>query len=225
MNRRYSYTPISNLGGNNYYPINDPLTYSINSTIDQSFLHGSSAQSINGQQSKESQLFLSEYGANEWDDFCEIASKNTNTSYPNNFSLLATTKGGDTGIQKTAGDILIYNTAKRKYLKELINGHLEYFPFDPNVANSPLISNWKSNNLGSNNIIPTYAVNPKDIDNDIVMNKILENPVIAYDILINIYNTMKREKTLSQLRGTKLGNLFEYAIYFKSKGGLGLNKT
>ena len=214
------YTPISKFGGNNYYFINDPLTYSINSTIDQNFLHGSSAATINGQQSKESQLFLSEYCSNNWDGFCELASKNTNISYPNNFSILATANGGDSPVQRTAGDILLYNTAKRKYLKQLVNGKIEFTPFDPNVANSPLISYWKSDNLGSNNIIPIYSVDPKIIDNDVVMNKILENPVIAYDILINIYNTMKREGSLVNLKGTKLGNFFTNALYFRNKGGI-----
>lgn len=217
---KYAYTPISKFGGNNYNPINDPLTYSINDTIDQRFLHGSSAATINGQLSKESQLFLSDYCSNNWDDFCELASKNSRTGYPNNFSLLTNNFGGDSIIQRNAGEILLYNTAKRKYLKQLINGHIEYAPFDPNVANSPLISFWKSDNNQTSKIIPIYTVDPKTIDDDIVMNKILEKPVIAADILVNIYNTMKKENTLSQLKGTKLGNLFSYSKFFVDLGGI-----
>lgn len=217
---KYAYTPISKFGGNTYNPINDPLTYSINDTIDQRFLHGSSAVTIDGQLSKESQLFLSDYCANNWDDFCELASKNNRVGYPNNFGLLANNFGGSSTITKTSGEILLYNTAKRKYLKQLINGHIEYMPFDPNVANSPLISYWKSDNFQTSKVIPIYSVDPKTIDDDIVMNKILDNPVIAADILINIYNTMKKDNTLSQLKGTKLGNLFSNAKIFKDMGGI-----
>ena len=70
--------------------------------------------------------------------------------------------------------------------------------------------------------IPEYAVNPLTIDTDIVMNKILMNPTIATNILINIYNTMKRRGTLSGLKNTKLGNFYNtraFNSYFVSKGG------
>lgn len=41
------------------------------------------------------------------------------------------------------------------------------------------------------------------------MNKILDKPVIALDILKRIYVDMKREGTLSQLKGTRIGAFFE----------------
>jgi hypothetical protein len=48
----------------------------------------------------------------------------------------------------------------------------------------------------------------------------LENPKIVMNILINIYNTMKRHGTLSKLRKTKLGQFYNWHPYFKSKGGI-----
>jgi hypothetical protein len=65
-----------------------------------------------------------------------------------------------------------------------------------------------------------FAVNPKTIDADIVMDKLLMNPSSAIDILSNIYNTMKSKKTLASLAGTKLGMFFTHFPMFKSRGGL-----
>jgi hypothetical protein len=44
------------------------------------------------------------------------------------------------------------------------------------------------------------------------MNKILQNPrtiAACQQLFINIYNTMKRKKTLRKLKNTKLGKFFE----------------
>ena len=54
----------------------------------------------------------------------------------------------------------------------------------------------------------SFFKNPKTIDNDIVMDKILAKPQIAIDILINIYNNMKASNMIDDLKNTKLGNYF-----------------
>ena len=97
------------------------------------------------------------------------------------------------------------------------NGEKKYEPFDPTVANSPMISYWTSNNQ---NLIPEYEVNPQTIDKDVVMDKILNKPDIAINILINIYNTMKRKNKLSLLKNTKLGTFYQSQPYFIQKGGI-----
>jgi hypothetical protein len=107
----------------------------------------------------------------------------------------------------TNGDVLIRNTAAKKYIVSLGNCIPRYEPFDPTVANSPMISYWDSGE-GQNNCIPLYAVDPKNVDNDIVMDKILAKPTIAIDILINIYNNMKASGLLIELKNTKLGNYY-----------------
>jgi hypothetical protein len=84
-----------------------------------------------------------------------------------------------------------------------------YEPFDPTIASSPLISYWKPNECTNSSGRPEYSVDPKEIDNDPVMNKILQKPQIALDILKNIYYTMKRNGTLKQLNETKLGNFYK----------------
>ncbi len=214
------YRQISNLGTNEISPANNPLTYCLNATADNRFLHGASATVIDGQNSRKCQLYLSEYCANQWDQFCEVASQNTKRYWPNNW-------GQTDGVQDSlnlglsSGEILIHNTAKRKYLHGMYNCVREYEPFDPNVASSPMISYWvPSNDTYSRNCVPVYRVDPALIDTDPVMNKILARPVIAIDILTNIYNTMQREGTLSCLKGTKLGNWYNNQEIFLAKGGV-----
>lgn len=215
-----NYSTISNLGSNLQSEVDNPLTYCMNNNMDQRFLHGGNAD-VYGQHSRPCQLFMSEYCATKWDSFCEAASYNTNTSFPNNAGSCL----GNTDVSckdLTAGEVLIKNTAARKYLVKMVDMKKTYEPFDPNVANSPLISYWIPTNGCSDQStgIPIYSVNSKTIDSDHVMNKILSKPIIAFDILVNIYNTMKRTGKLKDLRGTKIGNFFITNPYFKSKGGI-----
>jgi len=213
------YKNVSDFGSNAYSAVNNPLTYCLNDNMDQRFLHGGASDTL-GQHSRPCQLFMSEYCADKWDEFCEVASQNANTSYPN--QVQGCTNAGDIACKgMTAGEALIHNTASRKYLHKMHNARKKYEPFDATVASSPMISYWVSDNCSyANSGVPEYVVDPKKIDNDVVMYKILRKPIIAMNILINIYNTMKRYGTLSGLRGTKIGSFYSQHPYFKSKGGL-----
>jgi len=111
----------------------------------------------------------------------------------------------------TAGDVLIANTAARKYLTQMGGPcTLKWQPFDPTVAASPMISMWGGgcNSQGNGGCVPVYEVDPKKIDNDPVMQKILARPSIAWSILVNIYNTAVRKGTLKDLQGTNIHRLF-----------------
>ena len=196
--KNYSYKSISDFGSSD---VNSPLTYCIGNNMEHRFTHGSMAP-IHGNNSPQCQLFMSEYCAVEWDGFCELESKNESTSFP---------------VHQQSGNLLIANTAARKYLIKMHNATEKYVPFDPNVANSHMIKHWVGD---SGSPIPEYAVDPKKIDDDVLMDKILENPNIALHILINIYNTMKRYGTLSELKRTKLGRFYNTYPYFKEKGGV-----
>lgn len=217
-----AYRRITNFGSNAYSPVDNPLTYCLGNTIDQKFLHGSGAITVDGQRSKHCQMYMSEYCADNWDAFCEVASKNTNTDYPNNIGKCEGF-GGVACKGLNEGEILIYNTAAKKYLTSMGNCKRKYEPFDPLVPTSPLISWWVSDTCdysGDSSCVPVYGVNSKEIDSDPVMDKILAKPIIAFEILINIYNTRKRQGTLDQLKGTKLGQFYGVNPYFKSLGGL-----
>ena len=195
-----NYTSIKNFGSNALSEVNNPLTYCLTTDLDNAFMHGGQANILR-RDSRPCQLFLSEYCAQGWDNFCEVASHNQNISFPN------------PPPGTTQGDMLIRNTAERKYLVQMINGQEVFEPFDPVVANSPLISSWRPvgcqvGGSGQLTMAPIYAVNPNTIDGDVVMDKILARPHIAQDILVNIYNNMKRLNTLQNLKGTKLGNFY-----------------
>ena len=210
-----SYRNISSFGSNAYAPVNNPLTYCLGNSMDQRFLHGSSSDTM-GHHSRSCQMFLSDYCANKWDKFCELASKDTTRHLPDNIE-----SNCRTNIHMTAGEALIQNTARKKYLIEMGNCVKKFEPFDPNVATSPMVSYWApSNSSGVGSCVPIYEVDPETIDEDIVMNKILVRPVIAIDVLINIYNTMKRKGTLEKLKGTKLGMFYDSNPYFKKLGGI-----
>jgi hypothetical protein len=215
-----NYSSISNFGSNVNVPNNNPLTYCMEDSVDMRFAHSGSNIDIYGPNSKPCQLFMSSYCSDSWDEFCEIASKNTSVSFPDQM------QGCDSGSLiacqgLTAGEALIHNTASRKYLLNMHGAHKKFEPFDPMVANSPMISYWVPDDCSYSNYgVPEYAVDPASIDNDPVMNKILNKPIIAMNILINIYNTMKRYGTLSKLKGTQLGQYYSLHPYFKSKGGL-----
>jgi hypothetical protein len=202
----YNYSKIDNFGSNAVSEVDNPLTYCVNNTLDQRFLHGSGANEL-GQHSRPCQLFMSEYCAQGWDKFCDLAAANQVKSWPNDVGPCGTRLPC---LDLTAGDTLVRNTATRKYLVKMIGGHLEFQPFDPNVASSPLISQWKSDVQCNAYMqpVPVYGVEPKDIDNDPVMTRLLAKPQIAMDVLMGIFKTMKNNGTLSQLKGTRLGTFY-----------------
>jgi hypothetical protein len=189
--------------------VNNPLTYCINDTIDPYFLHGDDFLNHGGQDCQQCQWFLSDYCAQGWDQYCELASKNLQMRFGNAMDIY------DESLQSsglTSGEVLIRNTASRKYLVKMIGGKKVFEPFDPTVANSPMISKWvwdDSTYSGCTNMRPIYAVDPKTVDNDVFMDKILVKPTIAQDILLNIYNTMKKQGNLNELENTKLGRFFK----------------
>lgn len=220
-NNNANYRSIGSFGGNvDAIPSNNPLSYTLLASIDSQFNHGQMGQQL-GPNTKHGQIFMAQYCASNFDGFCEFASKNQNKTQPNNIQPC----GSESQVacqDLNAGEVLIGNTARKKYLTEMSgNCELKYEPFDPTVASSPLISFWQSScNSQGTSCIPVYEVNPKTIDSDIVMQKILRKPIIALDVLINIYNTAVRKNTINQLKGTKIMKFFEsktFQDYIKRK--------
>ena len=215
-----AYTQISNFGSNMTSEVNDPLTYCLNNQLEQRFLHGGHADTM-GQHSRSCALYMSEYCASKWDAACEVASHNLERSYPDQFAGLGLGPAGGVACRGlTAGEVLVTNTAARKYLVRMHGAQIAYEPFDPTVPTSPMISYWVGDCGSACEMVPEFAVNPGTIDSDIVMDKILSKPIIAINILVNIYNTMKRHGTLTKLKGTKLGAFYQQNAYFRSKGGV-----
>jgi len=211
-----NYSSISNFGSKLNSQSDNPLTYCMSDGV-KTTLHGGSTTRYS-KHSRPCQLFMSEYCATEWDSFCEVASQDTKSDFPNNVGdCMGYADVACKGLN--SGEVLIKNTAARKYLVKMIGSKKTYEPFDPNVASSPIISYWvPDTGCSIAQGIPVYSVDPKTIDNDIVMNKILSKPSIAFDILVNIYNSMKRFGTLGGLKSTKIGRFFT-TPYFKVNSG------
>lgn len=221
-----SYAPLATFGScASTSPSNNPLTYCMTSELDNNFNHTIGQRA--GPYSGKCQQFMSDYCAQKWDGICEVASRNTNTQLPNtvksslcNVSGQGACLGPGFGNQFTMGDILIRNTAAKKYLMAMsAQCGIKKEPFDPLVPNSPMITYWDPTNCDGcysrGTCIQLYEVNPATIDNDVVMNKILSKPLIAMDILINIYNTAKAFGKFDKLKGTKLYAFF-MSNYFQN---------
>jgi hypothetical protein len=200
-----TYASISHFGAKDIdIDKNNPLTYCVNGGIYQQFLHGpSSARS--GPDCKNCQMFMADYCAQGWDGYCDIASQNGNIVLPNQ---IAGCNFSPPSIYMTQGNILLRNTAARKYLYSS-TGVKHFQKFDPNVPSSPWIYELSPSNCGS--LQNEYMVNPSTIDDDEVMNRILVNPIIALDILMGIYTTMKNNGMVGQLQGTKLGAYYKFS--------------
>ena len=215
----YQYQNISSFGPQvKGLAVNNPLSYCLSNPMDNSFMHGGHAGRILNRSSKPCQSYISEYCSNNWDEYCELESKN-NSSLSNSLNTEQNTLTNAT-VGLTAGEVLIYNTALKKYvIRREGNCKLISTQFDPAVASSPMFNEWIGGDedcfAGCKPVgecVPIYGVNPSTINSDPLMNKILDKPSIAIDILKKIYFGMKKDKTLSQLKGTRIGSFFEKKI-------------
>jgi len=230
-----SYSSINNFGSCLATQQSNPLSYCAVSGLDSGFNH-QLGLTLLSPDSAQCQSFMGTYCGNNWDDICEYQSKNTNIVFPNTMQQCGTISGSCSG-QITKGQILIRNAAMEKYLMFMSgNCRPEYAPFDPTVANSPLIRKWVAGGPAGGPVpgcangncnapsacVPIYGIrDPKNLDNDPVMNKILMQPQIAMDILVNIYNNARSNNTLKDLANTRLGRFFmSQAFIAGAKSGM-----
>ena len=205
---RSSYRSISKFG--NQQPpcggTNDPLTVCLTDTSDHKFQQGSIGN-LYGPRSRRCQLYMAQRCAEKWDGFCEYFYQvnGENGQWPDNrkWPDMATTQSGLATGGLTTGDQLLNNTAERKYCSYGSKCKLSCEPFDPTNPDSPKIFYHDQCNNCAADCVPVCRVNPQDIDNDPVMNRLLANPTVAPTTMINICNTSRREGT--NLEGTKIG--------------------
>lgn len=217
-----NYKSLSKIGNINEYDKNNPITYCLFDNIDSGFNHDSIGLDNCNKYSRSCQSYMSDFCSKNSQNrklhpFCEFLSRDERKDIPNSLSIF--NSPNLTYGHLTFGDTLIQNTASKKYLSEMLGScELKHEQFDPTVVNSPYISYWvgKGHIQGNETCIPVYEVNHKEIDNDPIMNKILERPYIAWNILVNIYNTAIRKNKLNILKGTKLYNFF-HSQYFQKK--------
>jgi len=208
-----SYSTFSNFGKNSSQgSTTNPLSVCAVPALDAGFNNQLAGNGILSPESSQCIAIMPMICSQNWNGVCEYMSNDTNRALynPQQNNILGGSCGGSgIGSLLTKGQMLIRNTASEKYLVAMSdNCHREYEPFDPTAADSPLISRWVSNTDAPNACIPIYAVDPHTIDSDPLMHKLLDNPVIGMDILINIYNNAKANNRLHHLNNTRLGNFF-----------------
>lgn len=218
-----NYRPISNVAPKFQDPARtDPLLYCLLDTMDSQFLHGSSGR-LFGKYNENCTRFLSNRCAKQWDDICESVSRDKTTNFPNTADSIENVYGKNKCLPY--GDQIIRDAALQRFKVATMNCNVRCEPHDPLNANSPLICYetrdscslrdqrngvcFGSANRGECKRI--YTILPEQIatlDQDPLMNKILERPHLAMDLLIGIYENMKQDKTLSSLIGTRLGQFY-----------------
>jgi hypothetical protein len=201
-----SYVKISEFGKPAAYaPVNNPLSYGLSGGMDNLFMHGSKNIDSN---SLEFQTYSAEYCAKGFDNFCKVMTADRTPQYFPNLVHGCTGRHNTMPEQLTQGDVVLLNTARVKYLMTMRNGVANRVPFDPTVAASPLITIYTGEYM-----IPEYII-PKghNIENDPVMQRLLNKPMLALELLLNIYSNMKSQNRLGELKGTKLGMFYDNLI-------------
>jgi hypothetical protein len=202
-----SYIKISEFGsGAAYAPVNNPLSYGLSGGMDNMFMHGGAARAMQGGATREFAAYAAEYCSTNFDGFCAAMTDNSEIEYfPD---LLHGAYEGGVPTTMTKGDVVLLNTARTKYLMRMIGGNVSKVPFDPLVAASPLVTVYTA--VPGDFMRGEYFI-PKghDVDNDLVMQRLLNKPLVSLPLLLNIYDTMKKMGRLEELAGTKLGLFYD----------------
>ncbi len=218
----YNYSSIASFGSNKS-PSNDPLTYCLTESLDNAFQHGSSGASLYGPWSEHCQIYMAERSAKDWDMFSEYYYKahqvNEWGQWPNTSQSCTSTNDWCKGL--TVGDYMLKNTAERKYCRRP-NCRLVAEPFDPNVADSPWITYYESCecSTGEQNCpIICDQVDPGKLNDDVVMNHLLDNPWVGFNVLANIANNGARQG--KDFSGTRFGQWADKYFQHHRKPPLG----
>lgn len=197
----------------------DPLFYCLLDTMDSQFIHGSTGR-IYGKYNENCSHFLTNRCALKWDPICEAVSKDKTMNFPNTG---ATNPKGGCSPCLAYGDQIVRNAALQRFKVASMNCNVKCEPHDPLNPESPLICYETSTPCNPTDKTcfgtarygtckPVYKIAPEQIptlDQDPLMNKILEKPQLAYDMLFGIYETMRAEGTLRSLDQTKLGRFLK----------------
>jgi hypothetical protein len=204
-----SYVYLKTFGDHPPSANNDPLSYFIGSQVDSRFQHGN-YQRLDATSPQAGAYMAQRCSAqgDSWDGYCEYFYQ-TNGPQNSNRQLYPNQLFGDTAYtlqtsQLSPGDQLVKNASNLRFCS--FDGcEKKCEPFDPMDPNSPIITQYVGQCLPIAN-----RIDPATIDNDPLMNKVLLNPRINPELLINACNTSRRNGV--NLKGTKLGQVCD--IYY-----------
>lgn len=214
MNRYSKYTYAKSLEHgksinsniNNPADVQNPLTFCLfNNSMDNAFLHGSTASNITSH-SKECQNFMADrcsgmYKDSEtWDKYCKIYLKaNPDTVRANEAAInqTASTLFPSNRKARTVGEKLLRNSMERRFLLYPNNSY-SVQQFDPNISNTPFYRLPCNSTTGA----IVKHIDKNNIDQDPLMNAALENYTSCIDVLALIWAKWKMKKL--DLDNTKL---------------------
>lgn len=175
----------------------DPVDMCLFSDVDKSMGAGVLGYRY-GPSNENCQLFMADRCAKNWDSVCDIAAKNRGATLPNNATIFGAAQGqrGTVLGGSTVGAQLVHSAGQRRFCK-FSNTNIQQFPFDPTNMSSPMVTRINRSQYGNN---PVCTVNPKTINSDVLMNKMLDDPGTSMETLSNICFNMR-----GKLGGTRLG--------------------
>lgn len=172
-----AYSPLYN---------DDPLTYCLGNDLSQKFNHGGNSY-LYGQNSRPCQIYLAQRCARNWDAVCDWACDARSNQEKR---VAVGTLAQDWPVQGlTAGDLLLRNTCLEKYRVTMDGCEVKREPFDPLVARSPMLIHFQGRYCR-----PTYGLKyPIEwSDDDVVLQKLLDRPYVAPDVLRDLYASYLR---------------------------------
>lgn len=191
-----SYSTFSRLGGGNCCGnALQPIDYCTGMTLD---VFSQTGQPKLGRASHSCQVFMSDYCASNWDSKCQSESNMQGDAMSN---LRHDKLPAMRNLQQ--GEVLIRNTADKKYGKPNQFCSPMKFQFDQMTGRSPMLTEYVGVGCAYN-----HDVDAKSIDSDAVMNRVLDDPSVAFDVLVSIYNTRVNNKNIGELANTRLGKYF-----------------
>lgn len=201
-------------------PLNaaNPLTYCMVPTLNSQFFHGGpSGYLLYGNANPNCMSFMSERCKNEWDGYCQAFVDLNSDSYWPNGAVLDTVAFQNAktflNIKTTVGQDMLRNSCYHRFLfiPNLVGSEQ---PFDPTVANSPMITLY-------DNYVTAYShvknlSDPETVDKDVHVDKMMENPKVCLDVLGRIFLGYHRQEGGIHIKGTKLEEFFKINHEFLS---------
>lgn len=208
-NNRSIYVPIKNFGTTLSNKLRtDPVGYSIFRDPDAFFDIGPLARTF-GPNSVPGQTYMADMCSKNWTDSCELESRNNETRYPNVARVNSYAFKTPYPEGTTTGDFLVDNAATKRFCS-FDSCNVETELFNVNDPTSPMI--YK---IGDANCIPVCRP-PEKPDDDILLNKVLNQPYKHTDLLLNMYHNSKNNR--DKYKGTRVGQVFElFDVYFQKQ--------
>ena len=189
----------------------NPLTYCITPSLNSQFFHGSSSSNqLYSTMNTSCTNFMAQRCSTQWDDYCDAYLQiNTDNYWPNMAVIdrLAYQNANQFfQIRPTVGQNLLRNACYYKYIDTSdLSSSIE--PFDPTVANSPLIKIFQEYVSRYSTVI--HLSDPEEIRKDTLIPKMLSHYPICMDVIGRIYLAFLRKEKGVHIENTPFQSFFQ----------------